>query len=175
MFLQAFVNKDIPKESKKMSRQTKVVDDQARRICDVGKEIWDMFHDGVKQCNVFNPLYVPPKSGQNISGVLLQIREGVFKTDTLRRMHDSAYLKAMRQDEFKGKKDLATVSARNLFIKKEIDKNLSKEDKFTTDWYPPFWLLFVYFGVPCGKSASSPFRPIPLQSNYNEQFIAINY
>ena len=110
-----------------------------------GKVVWETYLETKKTVNnVRNPLYRDPKTGENLAGVLLQIRMTLHK-ENAKDLERSRLLRVSRtMPEFLG------FAKSNVIATAGLAWNNSKltEFKYTgfeEDWYPAVWMIFFLY------------------------------
>ena len=129
-----------------------------------GKKIWDTFLDAKKELHGENMGYLdfqPPSSGFTKTSALLALRQKMWVKDFYRRLKERLGRRASEKCG-KGKNPLV-VKARREFKASELSKPENNViPAFDDDWYPRFWLLFVYKGVASDDKEDgehNPFKP----------------
>ena len=150
-FLLSFLTKGFNLETRTAAKALKVVSSEAETSTLMrGKVVWDTFMDTKKTVNnVHNPLYREPKSGENLAGVLLQIRMTLHK-ENAKDLEKSRLLRVSRtMPEFIGfAKSNIIANARMAWNNtKMLDFNYAG---FEDDWYPAVWMIFFLCGLPAG-------------------------
>jgi hypothetical protein len=151
-FLLSFLTKGFNLETRTAAKALKVVSSEAETsILMRGKVVWDTFMEAKKTVNnVHNPLYREPKSGENLAGVLLQIRMTLHK-ENAKDLEKSRLLRVSRtMPEFIGfAKSNVIANARMAWNNtKMLDFNYAG---FEDDWYPAVWMIFFLCGLPAGN------------------------
>lgn len=157
-FLLNFTTKEFNLETRNAAKAQKVVTSEAETsVLMRGKVVWETFQDTKKQVNnVHNPLYREPKSGENLAGVLLQIRMTLHKANA-KDLERSRLLRVSRtMPEFIG------FAKNNTIATARLAWNVSKLTEFNytgfeEDWYPAVWMVFFLCGLPAGESNSNFF------------------
>ena len=151
-FLLSFVTKEFNLETRNASKALKVVSSVAETaILMRGNVVWETYLETKKTVNnVHNPLYRDPKSGENLAGVLLQIRMTLHKANA-KDLERSRLLRVSRtMPEFLG------FAKSNVIAAARLTWNTSKLTEFNytgfeDDWYPAVWMIFFLCGLPAGK------------------------
>ena len=151
-FLMNFVTKEFNLETRTASKALKVVSSEAETaVLMRGKVVWETYLETEKTVNnVHNPLYRDPKSGENLAGVLLQIRMTLHK-ENAKDLERSRLLRVSRtMPKFLG------FAKSNIIATARMAWNTSKLTEFNytgfeDDWYPAVWMIFFLCGLPAGK------------------------
>lgn len=143
-----FCSKEMNKESRAATKATKVVVTAAESNgILLGKFIFDTY-SAMKTAvnNQYNPLYREPKSGENITGVLLQVRMTLFRAHQKILFREKLMRESKNLAEFKNK---CNQSDRDVWItSRQVN---FKEVDFDVDWYPNGWMIFCLCGKPAGN------------------------
>ena len=157
-YLVDFCTKEINKESRAAAKATKVVVSEVEAAMILrGKSIFDTYSSTRTAINnTMNPLFREPKSGENISGVLLQIRMTLHQAH-LKNIQREKFMRESRSlPEFKQK---SKSVEREAWITKKLSDYVNGE--FDVDWYPSGWMIFCLCGVPAGnRCTSNQYQPV---------------
>lgn len=146
-YLVDFCTKEVNQETRAATKATKVVVSvvEASMILR-GKIIFDAYCSARNAVNnMMNPLYREPKSGENISGVLLQVRMTLYKDHVKSLQRDKLMRESRKLDDLKGKEK--AVDREAWIVAKLADY---VEGEFDPDWYPSGWMIFCLCGKPAG-------------------------
>lgn len=143
-----FCSKEMNKDSRAATKATKVVVSAAEsNSILLGKFIFDTYcSTRTAVNNQYNPLYREPKSGENISGVLLQVRMTLFRSHQKSLFREKLMRESKNLAEFKNK---SNQSDRDTWITNRLIN--FKDVDFDVDWYPNGWMIFCL----CGKAAGN--------------------
>ena len=138
-------------ETKNASKALKVVISEAETAALMrGKIVWETYHDTKRTVNnVHNPLYREPKSGENLAGVLLQIRMTLHKANAKDLERSRLLCVSRTMSEFLGFAKSNAIAANRMAwnSNKLTEFNYSGFEK---DWYPAIWMVFFSCGLPAG-------------------------
>lgn len=148
-----FTTKAFNLETRTASKALKVVASEAESsVLMRGKIVWETYQETKRTVNnVHNPLFREPKSGENLAGVLLQIRMTLHKANA-KDLERSRLLRVSRtMPEFLGfaKSNVIAASRMAWNSNKLTEFNYSG---FEEDWYPAIWMVFFLCGLPAGKN-----------------------
>lgn len=137
-----FTTKAFNLETRTASQALKVVTSEAESSILMRREIvWETYQDTKRTVNnLHNPLYREPKSGENLAGVLLQIRMTLHKANA-KDLERSRLLRVSRtMPEFLGFAKSNSISASRMAwnSSKLTEFNYSG---FEEDWYPAIWMV----------------------------------
>ena len=146
-YLVDFCSKEMNKESRAATKATKVVvtAEEGNNIL-LGKAIFDIYSSTRTAVNnQYNPLFREPTSGENITGVLLQVRMTLFRAHQKGLFREKLMRESKNIAEFKNK---SNASDRETWITSRLGN--FKEVDFDEDWYPNGWMIFCLCGKPAG-------------------------
>jgi hypothetical protein len=146
-YLVDFCTKEVNKESRAATKATKVVvTEQEASMILRGKIIFDTYCSAKNAVNnLMNPLYREPKSGENTSGVLMQVRMTLYKDHMKSLQREKLMRESRNLAELKGKSNAADREA--WIVAKLVDY---VDGEFDADWYPSGWMIFCLCGKPAG-------------------------